>query len=80
MKSAISMRALQKMSAGAIQALPHPAPIENGTATVGVLLPIHSGPEEYMQKVPADIRAAAAKHSPEEEAAIDRLRAERGAE
>ncbi|MET7246345.1 hypothetical protein ABZT49_23610 [Methylobacterium sp. EM32] len=68
------------MSAGAIQALPHPVPIKNGTATVGVLLPIHSVPQEYMQQVLADIRAAAAKHSPEEEAAIDRLLSERGAE
>lgn len=80
MKSAVSMRALQKMSAGAIQALPHAVPIKNGTATVGILLPIHSVPAEYMRKVLADIDAAAARRTPDENAAIDRLLAERGIE
>ncbi|SEO95367.1 hypothetical protein SAMN04487843_105170 [Methylobacterium sp. ap11] len=80
MKSAISMRELQKMSAGAIQALPHPVPIKNGTATVGVLLPIHSVSPETMRKVLADIDAAATRRTPEENAAIDRLLAERGIE
>ncbi|WP_288588733.1 hypothetical protein [uncultured Methylobacterium sp.] len=80
MKSAISMRELQKMSAGAIQALPHALPIKNGTATVGILLPIHQASPEYMRKVIADIRADAEKYTPEENAAIDRLLAERGAE
>ncbi len=46
MKSAISARERQTMSAGAIQALPHPVSIKNGTTTVGVLLPIHSVPQE----------------------------------
>lgn len=80
MKSAISMREFQKMSAGAIQALPHAMPIKNGTATVGILLPIHQASPEYMRKVMADIRADAEKYTPEESAAIDRLLAERGAE
>ncbi|MEH3147592.1 MAG: hypothetical protein PGN34_20105 [Methylobacterium frigidaeris] len=80
MTSAISMRELQKMSAGAIQALPHAVPIKNGTATVGILLPIHRVSQDYMRKVLADIQADAEKYTPEENAAIDRLLAERGAE
>ncbi|AWN45607.1 hypothetical protein DK419_04115 [Methylobacterium terrae] len=80
MKSAISMRELQKMSAGAIQALPHAMPIKNGTATVGILLPVHRVSPEEMRKVLADIDAAAARRTPEENAVIDRLLAERGAE
>ncbi|MGX7708112.1 hypothetical protein [Methylobacterium sp. Gmos1] len=80
MKSAISMRELQKMSAGAIQALPHAVPIKNGTQTVGILLPLHRVSPDYMRKVLADIDAAAARRTPEENAVIDRLLAERGAE
>jgi hypothetical protein len=77
---AISMRDLQKLSAGAIQALPHAVPIKNGTATVGVLLPVHSAPKEYLREVLARIDAAAAAHTPKENEAVDRLLAERGAE
>lgn len=80
MTSAISMRDLQRLSAGAIQALPHAVPIKNGTATVGVLLPVHTLSREYLSTVLADIEAAAERRSPEQEAAIDRLLAERGAE
>ncbi|AWB22143.1 hypothetical protein DA075_15425 [Methylobacterium currus] len=74
------MRELQKMSAGAIQALPHAMPIKNGAATVGILLPIHRASPECMRRVMAEVRAGAEKYSPEENAAIDRLLAERGAE
>jgi hypothetical protein len=80
MTRALSMRDLQKLSAGAIQALPHAVPIKNGTATVGVLLPVHSASKEYLRAVLARIDAAAAKHLPEENVAIDRLLAERGGE
>lgn len=80
MARAISMRDLQKLSAGAIQALPHAVPIKNGTATVGVLLPVHSASKEYLRKVLADIDAAAAERSPKENEAIDQLLAERCAE
>lgn len=80
MARAISMHDLQKLSAGAIQALPHAVPIKNGTATVGVLLPVHSASKEYLRKVLADIDAAAAQRSPQENEAIDRLLAERGVE
>lgn len=81
MTRAISMRELQKISAGAIQALPHAVPIKNGTTTVGVLLPVRSpASSAYLRKVMEDIEAAAARRSPEENEAIDRLLAERGAE
>ena len=80
MTRAISMRDLQKLSAGAIQALPHAVPIKNGTATVGVLLPIHSASKDYLREVLARIDAAAAAHTPEENAAIDALLTERRAE
>ena len=79
MTRAISMRELQKISAGAIQALPHAVPIKNGTTTVGVLLPVRSAASnEYLRKVLADIEAAAARYTPEENKAIDDLLAERG--
>ena len=77
---AISMRDLQKLSAGAIQALPHAVPIKNGTATVGVLLPIHSASKDYLSEVLARIDAAAARQTPEERAAINKLLADRGGE
>ncbi|HEX8665901.1 MAG TPA: hypothetical protein VF744_17950 [Beijerinckiaceae bacterium] len=80
MTRAISMRDLQKLSAGAIQALPHAVPIKNGTATVGVLLPVQSASKEYLREVLARIDAAAAQRTPEEDTAIDRLLAERAAE
>ena len=80
MTRAISMRDLQKLSAGAIQALPHAVPIKNGTATVGVLVPVHSASMDYVREVLARIDAAAAQHTSEENRAIDRLLSERGAE
>ena len=80
MTHALSMRDLQKLSAGAIQALPHAVPIKNGTATVGVLLPIHSVSQAYLRDVLARIDAAAGACTPEENTAIDRLLAERGSE
>jgi hypothetical protein len=80
MTRAISMRELQKLSASAIQALRHPVPIKSGKETVAVLLPVRSGSREHLRQVLADIDAAVAQQTPEENAAIDRLLAERGAE
>ncbi|MDW6025565.1 hypothetical protein SAZ10_27760 [Mesorhizobium sp. BAC0120] len=77
---AISMRELQKISAGAIQALPHPVPIKNGTATVGVLVPAHSVSRDYLRKVFALLEEAEAKRTPEEQRAIDEVLAARGIE
>lgn len=39
-RQSVTMRELQKMSAGAIQALAHPVPIKSGSATVGLLVPV----------------------------------------
>ena len=39
-RQSVTMRELQKMSAGAIQALPHPVSIKSGSATVGLLVPV----------------------------------------
>lgn len=76
----ISMRELQKISAGAIQALPHAVPIKNGTATVGVLVPAHSVSQDYLRKVLDRIDKVAATRTPEEQRVIDELLAERGIE
>lgn len=76
---AISMRDLRKMSAGAIQALPHAVPIKNGATTVGVLLPVRTPESQnHLRKVLDDIEADAASRSPEQNRAIDELLAERG--
>jgi hypothetical protein len=80
MSRSISIEELHEISAEAIQALPRAVPIKNDGATVGVLMPLPRVSTEYMRKVLADIDAAAARRTPEENAAIDRLLAERGAE
>src|SRR3954447_3388495 len=74
MTRAISMRDLQKLSAGAIQALPHAVPIKNGTATVGVLLPVHSASKEYLRDVLARIDAADARGECSDRPALVRAR------
>ncbi|MBL8589856.1 MAG: hypothetical protein JNK46_15090 [Methylobacteriaceae bacterium] len=67
----VTMRELQKMSAGAIEALPHPVPIKSGDRTVGILSP---GPRrispEEMAEIAASIRAAAAARSKEADARL----------
>lgn len=75
----ISMRDLQKISASKIQALPHAIPIKNGTKTVGVLMPVRDPvPREKLDEIFDAIDRDAAARTPEENAAIDRLLAERG--
>lgn len=83
MTRAISMRELQKLSARAIQALPHAVPIKSGTTTVAMLTPVRKplckpGLSDAMRKALADIDEAAARRTPEENKAIDELLAERG--
>jgi uncharacterized protein YaaW (UPF0174 family) len=78
MSRSISMRDLQKMSARAIQALPHAVPIKNGSSTVGVLLPIHSASRDYLLRVLDQIAAAAEQYTADEKEAVARLIAERG--
>lgn len=55
---AISMRELQKMSAGAIEALSHPVPIKSGERTVGILSP---GPRRISREEMAEISEAIRK-------------------
>ena len=75
----ISMRELQKMSASKLQALPHAVPIKNGRETVAVLVPVNNpGSAEYWREAFERIDRAAAARTPEENAAIDALLAERG--
>lgn len=57
-RDAISMRELQKMSAGAIEALTHPVPIKSGERTVGVLSP---HPRRISREAMRDIREAIEK-------------------
>lgn len=77
MTSAITMRELQKMSAGAIQALPHPVPVKNGTATVALLVPIQKAPKALVDSVMARIDAAAAGRTPEQTEALEKMLGER---
>jgi hypothetical protein len=53
-KDSISIRELQKMNAGAIQALKWPTRITSGSVTVGLLSPVR----EFQPKSQADIEAA----------------------
>jgi hypothetical protein len=76
-KTAITMRELQKMSAGTIQALPHAVPVKNGPATVAILVPIQKASKQLVDEVLARIDAAAAKRSPEQTAALEIMLGER---
>lgn len=71
MGEAITMRELQKMSAGAIRSLPHAVPVKSGAATVALLVPIQKASPELVASVLARIDAAAAKRSPERTAALE---------
>lgn len=73
LKTAITMRELQKMSAGAIRALPHAVPVKSGTATVALLVPVQKASKELVDKVLARIDEAAAKRSQEEVAKLEAM-------
>jgi hypothetical protein len=73
MKTAITMRELQKMSARKIQELPRPTPIKSGTETIAFLVPLRKAPKSMVDQVLAEIDAAAAKRSPEETARLAAL-------
>jgi hypothetical protein len=77
-RSAITMRELQKMSAGAIQALKRPTPIKSGTTTVGILYPISKTPQHLLDEFERRALEAEANTSPEERARYDRFLAEIG--
>ena len=78
MSDAITMRELQKMSAGAIRSLPHAVPVKSGTTTVALLIPSQKAPPELVASVLARIDAAAAERSPEQTAALETALGERG--
>ena len=67
-RSAITMRELQKMTAGAILALEHPVPIKSGTATIAMLYPITKAPKHLIDEAMRRIDEADAKTTPEEKA------------
>jgi hypothetical protein len=69
-KTAITMRELQRISAREIQELEHPTAIKSGYDTIALLVPLRKAPKSMVDKVLADIDAAAAKRSPEETARI----------
>ncbi len=73
MRNIITMRELQKMSAGAISAMPHALPIKSGNDTVAVLVPMHRASPEFLASVLARIDAAAAARTPEQNALVDEI-------
>jgi hypothetical protein len=76
-RQAVTMRELQKMSAGAIQALPHPVPITSGTAMIGLLVPTKKTDSEALARAAREAREEFEKLSPEMQARIDRFLADR---
>jgi hypothetical protein len=76
-RQSVTMRELQKMSAGAIQALPHPVPIKSGSATVGLLVPVK---RPDTARIAAALKRADAYHatlSPETKLRLERFLGER---
>ena len=80
MTAAITMRELQKLSAGTIAALPHAVPIRNGNRTVGFLVPLRKAPPDLVRQAVDLIEGERASRTPEQEAAISEVLREIGAE
>lgn len=80
MTSAITMRELQKLSAGAIAALPHTVPIRNGNRTVGFLVPLRKAPPDLVRRAVDLVERERASRTPEQEAVISEVLREIGAE
>ena len=78
-RHSVTMRELQKMSAGAIQALPHPVPITSGSAVIGLLVPTRKTDAKALEAVYQEARAEYEGLSPEMQARIDRFLADQGA-
>ncbi len=75
------MRELQKMSATAIAAIPHPVPIKSGRETVALLVPIHSSTPEHRAKVIAwseAVEKAATARTSTQQSALDAYFVEQG--
>lgn len=76
-KTAITMRELQKMSAGAIKALPHALPVKSGDETVAILTPLRKPDPEKMAEALRRIDEHNALLSPEVRLELERLIGER---
>lgn len=76
-RQVVTMRELQKLSAGSIQALPHAVPIKSGSATVGLLVPVR---KPDTARISAALKRADAYHatlSPETKLRLERFLGER---
>ncbi|KRE17433.1 hypothetical protein ASE63_13350 [Bosea sp. Root381] len=71
-RQSVTMRELQKLSAGAIQALPHPVPIKSGSATIGLLVPVRRPDVAALTEIEDEARRDYDSLSPEMRAKIDR--------
>lgn len=76
-RRSVTMRELQKMSAGAIQALPHPVPITSGSAMIGLLVPTKRTDSDALARAAREAREEYEKLSPEMQARIERFLADR---
>lgn len=63
---AITMRELQKISAGTIAALQHAVPVKSGAETVAVLVPLRRASPEAVASVLREVDEAAARRTPEQ--------------
>jgi hypothetical protein len=75
-RRSVTMRELQKMSAGAIEALPHAVPITSGKAVIGLLSPVRKTDSEAIAKLVSEARAEFDQLSPEMQARIERFLAD----
>jgi hypothetical protein len=66
MSDGISVSELHELSASAIQALPRAMPIMSGDTVVGLLVPVRRPSPEAMSALFAEIDAAAARRTPEQ--------------
>lgn len=80
MATGLSMRDLQKISAGAIQSLPHAVPVKNGPDTVAVLLPVRGLTPEQITRIMDDLDSLHRGWSAEDRAVVDAILRDRGAE
>ncbi|MFA6967475.1 hypothetical protein [Bosea sp. (in: a-proteobacteria)] len=64
------------MSASVIEALPHPVPITNGKAVIGLLSPVRKTDSETIAKVVKEAQAEFEQLSPEMQARIERFLAD----
>lgn len=76
-RSAVTMRELQKMSAGAIEALPHAVPIKSGKATIGLLVPVRKPDVAALAAIEEEAQRDYESLSPTMRERIDRYFAER---